>query len=416
MPDRRTLLTSVLAAPVLASCATPAPAVRRSGADKAAFAPPEQDATAEHGIVYRNERQYCGWVFYCGLWKTENGDIVAGFKRVENDYADADDVDHGNIQGKPAKLVTIRSTDGGRTWDPSSVQEIFDMATRGPEDFPLGEAADWSGLPPLDFFSRDTLIMGGGAPSLFATNAQAWMRASADGGRTWREPIILPRYSLPSLTNFGSPMYATREDGLHLLGCQAWAPGAASPRPLVYASTDGWNWRFLSFMVEERPASAFVEATRSPYTPLPHIYPRIVVLADGRVLASLRYQRDARDVIWTEVHESLDGGRTWSFLSRVNDWGAPGDLVPMSDGRVVCVYGYRIMPSGVRYRISEDGGRTWGPEMILRDDGGSWDVGYPRAIEIEPGVLLAVYYMNVKDDPFQQNGGVRHIAWTAFRP
>jgi hypothetical protein len=53
----------------------------------------------------------------------------------------------------------------------------------------------------------------------------------------------------------------------------------------------------------------------------------------------------------------------------------------MADGRVVCVYGYRQMPSGIRFRVSEDGGSSWGRETILRDDGGSWDVGYPRVIE-----------------------------------
>ncbi|MFC2951557.1 sialidase family protein [Marinicaulis aureus] len=379
------------------------------------FKPPQRVAGAEHGVVYRNEAEYCGWPFYCGLWRTENGDIVAGFKRVRNDYAGADDVDHGQIAQKPAHLVTIRSADGGRNWSPASLQTVFDMSWKKEEDFPEGKAADWSGLPPLDFFSRDTLIMGGGVPSLFGQTAQSWMRASTDGGKSWRAPIILPRYDLPSLTNFGSSMYATREDGVHLLSCQTNSPEALSPRPLVYGCMNGADWYFLSFMVEERPPTPFY-VLESPYSPLPHFYPRIVVLPNGKVLASLRYQRDARSVIWTEIYESHDGGRTWGFLSRLNDIGAPGDLVPMRDGRVVCVYGYRTMPSGVRYKVSEDDGRSWGREIILRDDGGSWDCGYPRVIEVEPGKLLTVYYINRKDDPMQMNGGVRHIAWTMFRP
>jgi len=415
MLDRRTLLASALPAAALASCATAAPASQRSQPPTTRFRAPQMDATIEHGVVYRNDHEFCAWPFYCGLWLTENGDVVAGFKRVQTSYDAANNVDHGEIAAKPAHLVTIRSTNGGKNWDPASVQTVFDMSTGGAEDFPGGESADWSDLPPLDFSSRDTLIMGGGVPTLFAQQAQAWLRASTDGGQSWRSPILLPQYNLPSLTNFGSSMYATREDGVHLLGCQTNSPEALSPRPLVYGTTDGWDWRFLSFMVEERPPSPFYVLS-SPFSPLPHIYPRIVVLPDGRVIASLRFQRDARSVIWTEIHESLDGGRTWAFLSRVNDWGAPGDLVPMRDGRVLCVYGYRMAPSGVRYRVSEDGGRTWGSEMILRDDGGSWDVGYPRVIEIEPGKLLTVYYINLKNDPIQMNGGVRHIAWTTFRP
>ncbi len=116
------------------------------------------------------------------------------------------------------------------------------------------------------------------------------------------------------------------------------------------------------------------------------------------------------------VYKSLDGGRTWAFLSRVNDWGAPGDIVEMADGRIVCVYGYRLAPYGIRARVSADGGRTWGSEIVLRDDGGSWDLGYPRVIEINPGRLLTVYYFNCRDDPIQLNGGIRHIACSVFSP
>ena len=88
----------------------------------------------------------------------------------------------------------------------------------------------------------------------------------------------------------------------------------------------------------------------------------------------------------------------------------------MRDGRVVCVYGYRMPPHGIRARVSEDGGRSWGAELVLRDDGGSWDLGYPRVIEHEEGKLLTVYYMNLASDPVQMNGGVRHIARTIFTP
>ena len=55
---------------------------------------------------------------------------------------------------------------------------------------------------------------------------------------------------------------------------------------------------------------------------------------------------------------------------------------------------------------------------IVRDDGGSWDVGYPNAYEVEPGRIGAIYYFNSKDDPMQvvggSKGGVRHIARSIF--
>ena len=376
---------------------------------------PTRAGKAEHFVVYRNEREFAAWPFYCGLWRTADGSVVAGFKRVPSDYGRPEAVDHTNLTRNMGEIVVIRSRDGGRSWDPDTIVPVFDMAIREEKDLPGGAAADWSGLPPLDFASRDTLIMGGGIPALFAPTARAWMRASTDGGRTWRAPTLLPNWDFPSLSMPGTSQYSVRKDGVMLAGIHTNAPGAQGPRPIVYACADGVNWLYLGSIVDGEPPSPYYPGG-SPFAAAPHFYPRAVVLADGRVIASVRYQRDARYVLWTEIHESLDGGRTWRWLSRVNDWGAPGDLVPMADGRVVCVYGYRQMPSGIRYRVSEDGGTAWGRETILRDDGGSWDLGYPRVIELAPGRLLTTYYINRKDDRIQMNGGVRHIAATVFEP
>lgn len=377
--------------------------------------PPQKARGARHVVVYRNENEFAAWPFYCGLWKTADGSIVAGFKRVPTQYGQYADVDHTNLTKNKGEIVVIRSSDRGQTWDPSSIRSIFDMAVREEADLPGGTAADWSSLPPLDFKSRDTLIMGGGIPALFAPKARGWMRASSDGGRSWRPTTFLPNDDFPSISLPGSSMYSVRRDGTMLLGIHTNAPGAQGPRPIVYASADGVTWQYLGSILGEEPSSPYYPGG-SPFAAAPHFYPRLVVLKDGRVLASLRYQRDARNVIWTEIHESLDGGRTWRWLSRVNDWGAPGDLVPMDDGRIVCVYGYRLAPFGIRYRVSVDQGRSWGSEMILRDDGGSWDLGYPRVIELTPGTLLATYYINLKNDRINVNGGVRHIACSVFKP
>ena len=81
----------------------------------------------------------------------------------------------------------------------------------------------------------------------------------------------------------------------------------------------------------------------------------------------------------------------------------------------MCVYGYRRPPYGLRARISPDRCVTWGEEIVLRDDGGSWDLGYPRTHLRADGSLVTVYYFNLKADPIQREGGVRHIAATLWR-
>jgi hypothetical protein len=52
----------------------------------------------------------------------------------------------------------------------------------------------------------------------------------------------------------------------------------------------------------------------------------------------------------------------------------------------------------MRAKISEDQGRTWGEEIVLRDGGGDHDLGYPRTIQREDGKIVTVYYFNDSPD------------------
>jgi hypothetical protein len=372
--------------------------------------PPSRADRCDHGIVHRDERAFCGWPFYCGLWKTADGDVVAGFKKIQSAYASGGEISHTRLTVGQGKLVLVRSHDAGATWE-DGLQPVFDLADTA-ERLRRDHGESYAGAAPLDFLDPDVLVMAGALPALLKPDSRAWLRASSDGGRTWRPPILLPLDGLANLTGHGPP--AVRADGMALLGLSTTSADGWTNRPLVYASPDGVAWHFLSFVAPAVEGGSAASDRAGPviFGAIRQFYTRLVVLRDGRVLASVRFQRDATGAMWTDVYESDDGARTWRFLSRVNDWGAPGDLCELRDGRIVCVYGYRLAPSGIRLRASDDGGRTWGRERILRDDGGSWDLGYPRAIETAPGRLLVVYYMNTRDDPVQMNGGVRHIART----
>jgi hypothetical protein len=77
---------------------------------------------------------------------------------------------------------------------------------------------------------------------------------------------------------------------------------------------------------------------------------------------------------------------------------------------LLCSYGYRREPFGVRACVSEDQGATWKieQEIVLRDDGGSRDLGYPSSVQLADGTLVTVYYIHGPD-------GVRHIAATRWQ-
>ena len=55
-------------------------------------------------------------------------------------------------------------------------------------------------------------------------------------------------------------------------------------------------------------------------------------------------------------------------------------------------YARRTAPFGQMARVSRDSGHTWSEEIILREDGPDWDLGYPCTAENRSGDLVTVYY------------------------
>lgn len=373
---------------------------------------PQPATDVEHDVVYREETQFCGWPYTMGFWDAGPAGLVANFMSLDVDYADPAGLSHDHLGerfGRGSRMVTVRSTDRGRSWG----EPEFDTYPRvTPDEAGPGDLSAWG---PFDLTRPEVLI--GNVSTRFGTpESRAYVRVSRDAGRSWTPSALLPLHGLHALSAINSAL--VRPDGRALLFLTSVSEDGWNRRPLVYASTDdGTAFHFLSFVTPERDPFAAADGDwHSTYRFGGHrwFYPRGVLLPDGRILCALRCQRDPTGVMWTELYSSDDGGRTWSFLSRVNDFGAPGSLVVLADGRLVVVYGYRLPPYGIRAVVSEDGGRTWGPELIVRDDGGSWDLGYPNAFEVEPGRVGALYYFNRRDDVVQANGGVRHIARSIF--
>ena len=90
--------------------------------------------------------------------------------------------------------------------------------------------------------------------------------------------------------------------------------------------------------------------------------------------------------------------------------GNPPSLVQLKDGRLVVTYGYRSIPYGIRAKISKDAGKTWGPEIGLRLDGRSWDLGYPRSLVRPDGDIVTVYYFS------SEQHAELHIAASIWSP
>ena len=297
------------------------------------------------------------------------------------------------------RTLTTRSVDQGRTWEPPTFAPGFDWSgtecpgvTQTAEGtlllaqfrfgwYPLGEARQrWQQgeaislrLPQRgwteDFHEGD-----------WQHSQHTWARGyhglyvhrSADGGRTYEQTVrIAADPYRDGYTRVGPRPLA---DGRLAYVVTEHHPPHNRFTFLLLSADDGITWGTPQVVVDDAD-QRFGE-------------PDVLEVAPGELLCVLR----ARPFL--HVCRSGDGGASWSAPQATPMDGHPGQLVLLADGRVLCTYGRREPPFGIRACLSADGGRTWqmDREIVLRADLPNGDLGYPTTIEYAPGRLFTIYY------------------------
>jgi hypothetical protein len=308
-------------------------------------------------------------------------------------------------QTKPALRRQARSLDGGRTW---ALEELPD-GVQPPPALKVKDRDRFSNLLPLPDEGINFCH-----PDFAMQYVSPVFHLSYDRCRTWEGPYGFPDFGLEHLTSRTSYWVNGSQDcHLFLSGRSSsfTVLSALSDRAFCARTTDGGRtFDFLGWMVPEDPAPRSV-------------MPSVVRLSDTKLVATLRRRRDGdRDgallrICWIDAYESLDNGRTWRFLSKVADTdidhlqnGNPPSMVQLADGRLVVVYGFRSPPFSMRARVSNDEGKTWEDELVLRDDGINFDLGYPRSVVRPDGKIVSVYWFSTQERP------EGHIVATIWHP
>ena len=347
----------------------------------------------KHVVVYKEPDRFAAWPANRGFYKYPGDELVCCFQSKTCAYQERLDMNHERTRpGGVSEVMMARSLDGGRTWRPEDRRVLFNC-----------DELAWR----LDY-ERETFRQtcccedGFQSPDFLLMYNQNWIMASTDRGRTMKGPQILRGFGVGPQR--GRPDYVLREDGALILFTTVgveFSDSNARPACLI-SKSNGASWQFLSYL------------TSAPNPDCIMIMPSGILLPDGCILAAVRCQISASDG-WAEIYRSKDHGRTWGRISRVNDHGNPCHLLLLDDGRLLATYSYRNKPFGIRVAVSEDKGLSW-QEGVLRDDGGSWDLGYPRSCQLDDGGIATVYYWNAPDPsmPAQVYGGVRHIVCTRW--
>jgi len=333
-------------------------------------APSERPGVLKHVSVYKEAGRYGGWPANHGIWSWGN-EIVVGFSGADFLWNDEDR--HPYDRSKPEEPWLARSLDGGETWSAGAPPSLRAPFQGGPPALEPAERMDF-GHP--DF-----------AMTLRFKDAQtgpSFLFYSYDRGKTWRGPFNFPSFGQVAIAARTDYIINGRRDAFVFV--TAAKPIGREGRVLCARTLDGgMTWQFVAWIGPE-PKNGF------------SIMPSSVRLSQSEILTTFRHEENfRRGPNWIEAWRSLDNGATWEFLNRVvPDTGAksgnPPSLVRLKEGRLALTWGFRSEPYSIRARISDDNGRTWSDDIVLRDGGAGWDVGYTRSVERPDGRIVTVYY------------------------
>ena len=331
-----------------------------------------------------------------------DGELIVAFRRApDRRRFFATGVTHADPN---SQLVLIRSRDGGETW--STEPELIHAHPMGGTQDPCMVQLDdqsllvstylWM-LLPQEGVARQTNGLDVKCFGWHFTFQGGYLMRSTDGGRSWQGPIV-PRRIADQADYFPGVAVAPFNRGAIAQGRDGvlyWAV-AHSPadRPqhtvleLLVSYDRGTSWTHAGPIADG--GSVVYNETSLIETPR------------GDLVGFVRTANYGDQGV---VVRSSDRGKGWT-VSDTGIIGHPYHATRLADGRVFLIYGYRHAPYGIRARVLDAECRDFsGPEIVLRDDGGNGDLGYPWVCVTPDGRVLAVYYFNKSD-------GTRHIAGT----
>lgn len=352
----------------------------------------------KHSIVFYDEGRFAGWPANHGIWTWDN-EILVGF--VEAAHMDSEGFhtyDRSTATNKYA-----RSKDGGETWTIEDAYEKGQTAW-GFDNSISKEKAD-TPIPlnePINDFTHSDFIL------TFLrhnnNNGPSHFYFSNNKGELWEGP-----YTFPDIDPNG---VATRTDYIiegkqELSAFLTVAKSNGREGRVVFSKTNdgGLNWEIISWITPEHEGF--------------DIMPSSLRLSSNELITIIRTRTGNRQDLLTS-YLSQDNGNTWEKLkdpvADTGRGGSPPALVKLRDGRLALAYIYRSQyGSRVNIRFSEDNGKSWSDEIILRyGDGATFDVGYPRMTQRPDGNLVLIYYWNnANQEPTKP---YRYIASTIFDP
>jgi hypothetical protein len=348
-------------------------------------------------VIFEDAKFYAA---FPSIVRRSDGELLVAFRRAPERRPFGQGISHTDPN---SHLVLVRSRDGGRTWA-REPELIYAHPFGGSQDPCMVQLRDatiictsyaWMPLPAGAWARLKQPVARAGEFAFLG----GFVVRSMDGAHSWEPPIIpAPCRGEVNHDAFGHiiPAYnrgalCEGKDGRLFWVVAASGTNAANHTGvhLLISPDKGKTWDYSSVVAAD-PKIEFNETS-------------ICETPKGDLVAFIRSEGFNDHTV---IARSTDGGKTFEWRDG-GFQGHPHFALRLPDERMLLVYGYRHAPFGIRARVlnAECTDASTAPEIVLRDDGGNGDLGYPWAAMVSADRALVVYYFNKAD-------GTRHIAGT----
>ena len=358
----------------------------------------QQPQDIKNYIVADEPGKFFGWPANNGIWIWGN-EILVGMTKT--DYEETSS--HNIVKDAPLLSILAKSNDGGKTWN------MFD-----PENYVGDGRAKIELTEPINFMHEGFALRVSGDTYHGNIDQQGRFFYSYDKGATWNGPFNLG--NVADLTRFQGYILTPRTDYLVLsekeclifITSRVDATGLTDKISLIKTSDGGLTFELLS---------PWVVPCSDPHRAA---MPNTVRVDESKYVMAIRRRIvPDRNTCWIDCYSSEDSGKSWQFTSKIGDTGAhngnPPALIKLKDGRLCAAYGNRTKEKIIG-RYSNDNGKTWSDEFVIRDgfftkeNGDLKDLGYCRLAQNADGDIVAIYYWASEKNRQQ------HIAASIWTP
>ncbi|MEX2512451.1 MAG: sialidase family protein [Cyclobacteriaceae bacterium] len=350
-------------------------------------------------IIYKDTKYYSS---FPSIVKKQDGEYLLSFRRAPDRKIFGES---GNSHVDPNSYLVSMTSKDGLNWE-GEPELLYAHDFGGSQDPCLLQLKDgtllcssygWAFLNPEGLENVKKPIFENRGGSVFLGG---YLVKSEDGGSTWDGPIYPPHIKPEiNLTPMGNPVPAYNRGAMYegkdgrifwVVAAHESANTRKTSNHLLISEDKGMTWAYSCPVAQDEDV-IFNEAS-------------IYETPKGDLVAFIRTANFEDQAV---IARSTDGGKTFQDWESMDFQGHPLQATRLPDDRVLLVYGYRHQPYGIRARIlnPECTDFATAEEIVLREDGGNGDIGYPWAVVLDDHHALVTYYFNI-------DNSTRHIAGT----